>query len=81
MMAEESDPQPGSVIAIAAEAPPKRAFWSAVATALMVGAVGATVSTEIARVAVVGLPAASVDTAVSVSGPWPKAVIAAVLST
>ena len=51
------------------------------ATALMTGAVGAIVSTLMACVAVVVLPAASVDTAVRVSAPSPKAVMAAALST
>ena len=47
----------------------------------MVAAVGATVSTLMLCVLLVELPAASVATAVSVSAPWPKALMAAAVST
>ena len=51
---------------------------SSVATALITGAVGATVSMLIARVpAVLVLPAASLAVALRVSAPWPMAVMSA----
>ena len=55
---------------------------SSVAILLITGAVGATVSTLMLRVvAVLALPAASVDIAVKVSAPSPNAVIAAAFNT
>ena len=53
---------------------------SSVATVLIVGAVGAVVSILNVRVVLLLLPAASVDSAVTVCAPSPKLVIAAALS-